>query len=315
MMLTNHQLKVISKRALTSDVVLLELQSPQGNPLPSWAPGAHITLHLDDSLSREYSLCGSTDSNATSWTLAVKRCPDSRGGSVYIHDRTEVGATVAVSGPKNHFQLAPAGEYLFIAGGVGITPIIPMIEHAHRLGVTWRCVYLGKTAASMPFRAQLVSEYGDRVQVHASSDSGRLDLAGLLKQLGEDTALYCCGPESLICDLEKLCAEAKIELHVERFTPKVLDSTEHQPFDVEISGTDTVLHVPADRSMLDVLLDADLDVMSSCEEGTCGTCEVRVLCGKPDHRDSLLTAAEQQENTRMMPCVSRARSQKLVIEI
>ena len=312
-MLTNHRLTVAGRRQLTEDVVSVELSSPNSDPLPDWTPGAHVTVHISESVSREYSLCGGLN-NPASWTLAVRRCVDSRGGSSYVHDRLDVGTTVTVTGPRNHFELADAPDYVFIAAGIGITPILPMIEHVHRLNKSWSCVFLGRTAESMPFRSELVDRYPGNVEVHTSHEGGRYDIAGLVNDIDRGTAVYACGPESLICDLEKLCQERDLGLHVERFTPKVVDR-EPQPFDVEIAGTDTVLHVPADRSMLDVLYDADLDIMSSCEEGTCGTCEVRVVSGVVDHRDSVLTPAQQQENSCMMPCVSRSCGSRLVIEL
>jgi len=312
-MVTSYQLRVTAKNALTQDVVALELRPLDTSALPRWSPGAHVTLHLG-TFSREYSLCGPNGDKVNIWKIAVKRCPDGRGGSAYVHDDLEVGSTVMVSGPNNHFVLEQASEYVFVAGGIGITPILPMIERVDRLGHDWKLLYLGRETADMPFHDELVSRYGDRVQVHTSHGAGRFDLQKLMARVAPQTSVYCCGPESLMSELETLCEDRNVDVHVERFSPKVVDR-DFEPFFVEVAGSDVGLHVPADCSLLDVLLDADLDIMSSCEEGTCGTCEVRVLSGLPDHRDSVLTKVEQARNDRMLPCVSRSRTSKLVIEL
>ncbi|KJK48305.1 ferredoxin [Lentzea aerocolonigenes] len=297
------------KESIADGVVLLTLRHPGGHQLPSWTPGAHVDLVLGDGLVRQYSLCGDPDDTSV-LRVAVLREDTGRGGSRYVHDVLAIGHTVEIRGPRNHFPLVDAARYLFIAGGIGITPILPMLaEVAAR---DWRLVYGGRTRSSMAFREEL--QHRGNVLIQPQDEHGLLDLPALLADVDDDTAVYCCGPEPLLAAVEKHHTRGK--LHVERFTPKAgAADGPRQEFEVELARTGGVLRVPADRSILDVVERSGVPVLSSCQEGTCGTCETPVLSGTPDHRDSLLTDEERAAGDVMMICVSRARSDRLVLDL
>jgi ferredoxin-NADP reductase len=312
-----HELDLVleKKEAVADDVVRLVLRHPDGCELPTWAPGAHVDLVLADGLVRQYSLCGDPGDLST-LHVAVLREEAGRGGSRHVHDELGEGDVVRVRGPRNHFPLVQADRYLFIAGGIGITPILPMIPQAEAAGADWQLVYGGRTRSSMAFQAELQDRYPGKVVIHPQDEAGLLDLPTLLADPGA-TAVYCCGPEGLLAAVEERCASLpKGTLHVERFAPKegAADGP-RESFEVELAQTGTILTVPADRSVLDVVEDSGVQVLSSCQEGTCGTCETTVLSGTPDHRDSVLTDDEQAANDTMMICVSRSCSPRLVLDL
>jgi ferredoxin-NADP reductase len=303
-----------NKEPIADGVVLLTLRHPDGDPLPAWTPGAHVDLVLTDGLVRQYSLCGDP-SDTSVMKVAVLREPDGRGGSRHVHEVLDAGQLVEVNGPRNHFELVEAKRYLFIAGGIGITPILPMIAQVQASGQDWRLVYGGRTRSSMAFRDEL--ERLGPVEIRPQDEHGLLDLEALLGDPAEGTAVYCCGPEGLLTAVEQHCETwPRGTLHIERFAPKA-DAAQgpRQEFEVELAQTGTVLRVPADQSVLEVVERAGVPVLSSCQEGTCGTCETIVLGGTPDHRDSVLTAEEQECGDAMMICVSRSRTPRLVLDL
>ena len=293
-------------------VVELTLVDRSRAPLPLWQPGAHVDLHLGEHV-RQYSLCGDP-ADHSSFTVAVLREPQSRGGSAYVHERLAEGDSVRVKGPRNHFTLVEATQYLFLAGGIGITPILPMVQAAARTGKRWRLVYGGRTRAGMAYRERL--EGRPEVTIWPQDEHGLLDLPGLLGIPRDDVAIYCCGPEPLLQAVEVACAGwPRGALHLERFAPKLQDIGEDTAFEVELSRTGTVVAVPVGMTIVDALDDVGVTVETSCREGTCGTCETTVLSGRPDHRDSLLSDEEREESAVMMLCVSRSCSPRLVLDL
>ena len=308
-------LSVARKEMVADSVVALDLVAADGASLPAWTAGAHIDITCG-SLVRQYSLCGDPD-NLFSYRIAVRREEDGRGGSRFLHDVVAEGDTLSGRGPRNNFALVEAKRYLFIAGGIGVTPLLPMLSAAEANEVEWRLEYGGRDRRSMPFRDELVSRYPGRVAVRPQDEEGLLDLDALLSEPNEGTAVYCCGPEALLQAAEIYAnGWSETTLHVERFAPKQNATAGHDsPFEVEIASTGEVLQVPAGRSVLEVLDQAGVPVLSSCTEGTCGTCETGVLAGSVDHRDSLLTADEQQANDVMFVCVSRAHGERLVLDL
>ncbi|MFG1865744.1 PDR/VanB family oxidoreductase [Microbispora bryophytorum] len=321
--------KVAGKAPVAEGVVLLRLVRPDGGPLPVWTPGAHVDLLLGPGLVRQYSLCGDPGDPSV-FQVAVLREPGGRGGSAYVHDRLAEGDTIRVRGPRNRFGLAESPRYLFVAGGIGVTPILPMIEEAARRGCDWRLVYGGRTRASMAFAERLVRQHPGRVELCPQDETGLLDLDALLGVPRADTLVYCCGPEPLLAAAQERCASwPKGALRVERFVPSArsgagtaegtAEGTAAGPaegaFEVELALTGTTLTVPEGRSILEVVEEAGVAVLSSCREGTCGTCETAVLGGVPDHRDDLLTEEEREAGDVMFICVSRARSPRLVLEL
>ncbi|EIV92826.1 PDR/VanB family oxidoreductase [Frankia sp. QA3] len=309
-------LGVAERHQAADGVITLVLCDPSGADLPGWAPGAHIDLVLDHDLTRQYSLCGDP-ADRTTWRVGVLREPDGRGGSAFVHDKLVTGSTVRVRGPRNHFALEPALRYLFVAGGIGITPILPMLAVAAASGADWRLVYGGRTAASMAFVDELRQAHGDRVEVRPQDEYGLLDLDALLGEPADDTLIYCCGPGPLLDAVEQRCRSWPAgALRIERFTPR----EQGEPllagsFQVELVVAGRTLTVPPDRSILEVVEEAGVQVLSSCQEGTCGTCETGVVAGEVDHRDSLLTDEEKAANDTMFICVSRAASPRLVLDL
>ncbi|MFI7128071.1 PDR/VanB family oxidoreductase [Nonomuraea sp. NPDC050153] len=309
-------LRVEQLRRAADGVLSVTLADPEGGLLPAWEPGAHIDLEFPG-LVRQYSLCGDPADRFT-YRVAVLREPNSRGGSALVHDELRPGDLVEVGGPRNHFALIPAERYLFIAGGIGITPILPMIAAVEAGGAEWRLVYGGRRRATMAFLDELAA-YGDKVQVVVEADDGPLDLATLLGTPREGTAVYCCGPEGLLDAVERRCAGGWPEetLHLERFKAKVfdVDPSAERAFEVVCARSEITVPVPADRPIVDCLDEAGLAVPTACREGICGSCEVKILDGVAEHRDSLLSHAEQEAGRTLMVCVSRSRSDRLVLDL
>lgn len=313
---TDLKLKV-SRRARAADrVAVIELRDPAGSDLPAWTPGAHIDLVLGPELVRQYSLCGDP-SNRSVWRIGVLHDLDSRGGSAHVHTSLHENDLVSVRGPRNHFLLEASPRYLFIAGGIGITPIIPMTAAAAAAGAEWELHYGGRSPTSMAFRDDLKSTYGNQVSLYPGDQKSAIDLDALLGTPRPGTLVYCCGPESLLRGVEQRCAGwPEGALRTERFSPKQLEEPLFQrSFEVELAQSGITVTVPAGTSILDAVESVGVPVLSSCHEGTCGTCETAVLSGEVDHRDSLLTDAEQAANDTMFICVSRASGPRLVLDL
>jgi ferredoxin-NADP reductase len=272
---------------------------------------------LRDDLIRQYSLCGDP-AQATQIEVAVLRESASRGGSEFIHNHLEEGDAVRIRGPRNHFELVDAGSYVFIAGGIGITPIVPMVKALSSRGAAWRLIYGGRTTHTMAFREQLLARHPGQVDIRPEDETGLLDIAGIVGELAADadTVVYCCGPEPLLTAVEEACEVHRVTLRVERFSPKsgALD-THCGPFEVKLARTGITVAVPADVSIVEALEEAGIEVPTSCEEGICGTCQTTVLAGIPEHHDSVLTADERAAGNTMTVCVSRARSSPLVLDL
>jgi ferredoxin-NADP reductase len=309
------ELVVIGKTAVADGVVSLELADPAGASLPAWEPGAHIDLVLGPELERQYSLCGEP-ADRTRWRIAVLREAESRGGSAYVHGRLAVGDRVRVRGPRNHFPLTEAGEYLFVAGGIGVTPLLPMIRQVGRAGRPWRLVYGGRTASSMAFAAELAAE-GARVELWPQDERGLIDLDGLLATPRPGLHVYCCGPEPLLAAVEeRMAAWPPHSLRTERFAPKAsVLGGERTSFTVRLDYSGIEVSVGAGQSIVQAVEAAGVEVMTSCREGTCGTCETAVISGLPDHRDSVLSDEEHATNEVMMICCSRSLSPLLVLDL
>jgi ferredoxin-NADP reductase len=293
------------------DVIALTMVATDGGRLPRWHPGAHIDVQLPSGRLRQYSLCGDPDRRDV-YRIAVRRIPDGGGGSIEVHDVLEVGATATTQGPRNAFPLtvpgygSPTKRFRFIAGGIGITPILPMLALAQRLGVDWSMVYAGRSRDSLPFLDD-VAVFGNKVRIHTDDDRGLPTASDLLADCPDGTAVYACGPAPMLTAIRsQLAGRDNIELHFERFAaPPVVDG---KAFDVTVASTGQQIHVGADETLLAALKRSDVDAPYSCQQGFCGTCRTRVLGiteGTVDHRDTLLTDPEH-ENKMMLTCVSRA---------
>lgn len=308
---------VARREPVADDVVALTLRAEDGGRLPRWHPGAHLDLELPSGRLRQYSLCGDQD-DARAYRIAVRRIDGGAGGSVELHESVTAGSALIARGPRNAFPFAvpgfgsPAHRLLFVAGGIGITPILPMLRLADRLGADWSLVYTGRTRESLAFRTEL-ARYGDRVRLRTDDRDGLPDATELLPGLAPGTAVYCCGPAGLTDTVLTATRPLPgVEVHVERFGPAPVENG--VPFELELARTGEVLTVPADRSALDVLLEARPDRLYSCRQGFCRTCVTRVVAGRPEHRDGALTPAERAAGD-LLPCVSRAAGGRLVLDV
>ncbi|MBF6331756.1 PDR/VanB family oxidoreductase [Nocardia transvalensis] len=311
-------LTVVERRveAHDTDVISLLLTSPDGCELPAWRPGAHLDLELPSGRLRQYSLCGDS-ADRHSYRIAVRRIPDG-GGSLEVHEALRTGSRVTVRGPRNAFPFVLPGygsgcaRLHFVAGGIGITPILPMVRMAHRLGVDWSLVYTGRSRDTIPFLDE-VEGFGERVTVRTDDTQGLPGAADLLAGVGPDTAIYCCGPVPMTAAIAAAVREMPgVELHSERFSaPPVVDG---RPFTLELARTGEAVEVPADRSALERVLTVRPDTAYSCRQGFCRTCRVRVLAGEVDHRDTVLTPGERAAGD-MLICVSRCAGDRLVLDL
>jgi len=291
------RLLVASCETVADGVVQLRLE---GRDLPRWEPGAHLDLVLPSGLVRQYSLCGDP-ADTSSYTVATRLIKDGRGGSREVHEQVTEGMELEVRGPRNRFPLVEAPSYVFVAGGIGITPILPMLQ-ALGDGVEWRLLYCGRSQESMPFLEEIEKLGRDRATVVI----GTPDLDAL--HVPEEAAVYCCGPEGLMAAVE----ERFPHVHLERFTPRT--STDgNGAFEVELRRSARTLTVSADSTVLAAVRAELPNTAYSCEQGFCGTCQQRVLEGEVEHRDELLTDAERADS--MLICVSRARSERLVLDM
>jgi ferredoxin-NADP reductase len=311
-------LVVESYDVVAEDVVALTLVDPDGQALPAWTPGAHIDLVLTPEITRQYSLCGSP-ADSDRFVVGILNAPNSRGGSRHVHEAVSTGSVIRIRGPRNHFPFVASPRYVFIAGGIGVTPMIPMIAEAEAAGANWTLLYGGRSEASMAFIDQLRA-YGDRVTLLPGNDVALMS-AALDERIGTpqpDTLVYTCGPEGLLGAVEARCASWPAgSLHLERFAAKATEGAVDTEFEVELARTGITITVPAGRSIFDAAQDHGVSVLGSCHEGVCGTCETVILGfdGEVDHRDSVLNDEEKSSNETMMICVSRCTSGRLTLDL
>ncbi|MEV0904428.1 PDR/VanB family oxidoreductase [Streptomyces hokutonensis] len=313
---TTRRLLVRQVRWVAPDVVELRLTRATGGALPAWEPGAHVELSLPSGLRRAYSLCGEV-TDAEAWTVAVHRAAEGRGGSREIHETALVGRELEVRGPVNRFPLVPAAGYLLLAGGIGVTPLLPMARELTARGLPWRLVLGARDRSRLVYAEELVELGGDRVLLVPQDELGLPDLAAELAATPHAHAVYACGPQPMLDAVTELCRtpDSARVLHLERFTADDQLGTAAGEFEVVLSRSGLRLTVPADRSVLDVVREKLPDIPYSCEEGYCGSCETAVLAGLPDHRDSVIEPSERPTATTMMICVSRCDSPVLELDL
>lgn len=308
-------LRVREMRWEAQDVLSLVLDDPEGRELPPWEPGAHIDVRFSNGIERQYSLC-SDPRDRSGWRIAILAERPSRGGSRFVHSALRVGDAVSASLPMNNFSLDEAEEYVFVAGGIGVTPIIPMVEAATRQQIPWKLAYLGSQADRMAFRSSPLMAT-DRCTIVAADSDPRLNLKDWVGVPERGVHVYACGPERMLDELELLSADwPRGALHIERFQAKALgESIGADSFDVEAKKSGMVVTVDKTCTVLEMLEQAGIGIPSSCREGVCGTCETGVIDGAVEHRDSILTPDEREDNETMMVCVSRSLGDKLVLDI
>lgn len=307
-----RRLEVVARRPASASVVEFTLARPDRGRLPDWAPGAHIDVELPGGCLRQYSLCGDRW-DAHHYRIAVQREDDGRGGSKLLIDEVRVGDELGFGGPRNNFRMAPAAEYLFVAGGIGITPVLPMIAQAELLDIPWRLLYLGRSRDRLAGLDELAA-YADRVAVHCSAEHGRLRLDDW-RPATAGTRVYACGPRPLIDAVEAWgAAPGGHPPSVERFSARSTTAATHS-FEVIARRSGVAARVAGAESIVDALRRVDVEIITSCGEGLCGTCETDVLDGSPVHRDAILTDAERADGRFLMPCVSRCAGERLVLDV
>ena len=309
------ELRVVNRHRETRDIVSFTLARTDSGRLPVWAPGAHIDVRLPAGLIRQYSLNGPLDS--AQWRISVLRERDSRGGSAFLHQAVKAGGRLQVSALRNNFRLEHARHYVFVAGGIGITPLLPMIEQVAREDGSWELHYGGRSRAAMAFLTSL-ENFGNRVQAYPKDSGGRLPINEIAASAGRrpGTAVYGCGPAQMLDALrDSLGPWPQVTLHIERFQPAKSQPGVSRPVTVRLRSSGAVIQVPPDKSVLECLEDSGVEILSSCRSGTCGTCLTGVLDGEPDHRDSVLSDDERGSGSWIIVCVSRARSPHLELDL
>jgi len=309
------EVRLAAIRYAARDTNLYELTPLDGKPLPAYQPGAHIDVHLPNGIVRQYSLL-EPDSDPARYMIAVKRDPASRGGSRYVHDELRVGKALRISAPRNNFPLIEDAEQVVLfAGGIGITPIWCMVQRLEKLGRPWKLYYACRSRADMAFLAAL--ERMSSPQFHFDDEcAGKfLDVAALVAATPRNAHLYCCGPTPMLKAFEAATEGwPRDHVHVEYFTPKQ-EAAKTGGFVVELARSGKEFLIPEGKTILQVLLDAGVDVDYSCELGICGACEQRVIAGEPEHRDAILTEEEQASNTKVMICCAGCKSERLVLDL
>ncbi|MEU3227093.1 PDR/VanB family oxidoreductase [Streptomyces sp. NPDC006976] len=307
---TGRRLLIAERTSPADGVVQLRLEGPD---LPAWEPGAHLDLVLPSGLVRQYSLCGDL-ADTGAYTVAARLVEDGRGGSREVHTALHEGMEVEVHGPRNRFPLSDAPAHVLIAGGIGITPILPMARLLAAGGADWRLLYGGRSRATMPFLEEVekLAADGGRVTVVPQDEAGHPDIAAALAQAPEGTAVHCCGPQPLM-DAVAAALPPGCVLRLERFSAAATDPAGSAPFDVELRRSGRTVPVAADQSVLAAVRAELPHVSYSCEQGFCGTCQQRVLEGEVEHRDELLT--DQEREGSMLICVSRCRGGRLVLDL
>ena len=307
-------------RALTwaaDGVLVVDLVHPTGAALPAFEAGAHVDILLPNGLSRSYSLCNAPAEQPLRYQIGVGKDRASRGGSRYVHEQLRPGAVLKVSAPLNHFKLNEAAPaFALVAGGIGVTPVLAMARRLAAIGKPVQMFYAARSREAAAFADELAALV-PQLTLHCDDEAGGPpDLAGWLARLPKNTGTYCCGPAPMLDSFERACATLGLaDAHIERFTARAATGPELGACTVTLQRTGHSVEVKAGTSILDALLNAGLDLPYSCKEGVCGTCETRVLSGDIDHRDGVLSPAEQQKGDVMMICVSGCKGPALVLDI
>jgi vanillate O-demethylase ferredoxin subunit len=296
----------------SDDVNLLQFRSLTDHSLPPFQPGAHIDLHLPNGLIRSYSLIEPWSAHGH-YVITVKNEPAGRGGSRFIHNDLRVGQDIVISRPRNNFPLVENAELsVFIAGGIGITPLFCMARHLERLGRRWEMHYAVRGRESAIF-ARGLGAFGPKI--HPYTRVAPLNIATLVATLPEHTHIYCCGPLRMLAAFEEATASRPPALmHVEYFSAKDAPATTGG-FEVVLRRSNKRFAIALGHTILDTLIAAGMDVPFSCMEGICGSCEVGVLDGIPDHRDMILSREEKVANNKMILCCSGSKSATLVLDL
>ena len=309
---------VTDVRAEARDVMTVELRAPAGRALPPFEPGAHLDLHLPNGLVRQYSLTNDWRERDR-YVIGVGRAANSRGGSEYVHANIRAGSQLKISAPRNNFHLDPDAErFLFIAGGIGVTPIMAMIRWCTVQRKSWRIIYAARSRQRAAFYEEICGLAASAAQFHFDDESGQvLDVAQALSTCCPGERIYCCGPEPLMDAVQALTQHLPPgTVRFEWFTkPESDEPEESNSFTVKLERSGLQLQVPAEKSILEVVEENGIEVPFSCREGLCGTCVTNVLAGEPDHRDYVLSDEERESGKMMTICCSRAKSSSLTLDL
>ncbi len=312
---------VTSKTLEAVGICSFELTEEHGEILPSFSAGSHIDVHIPGGFVRQYSLCN--DSSETHrYLIAVLEEQGGRGGSAAMHALVKVGDVLSISVPKNHFSLASGThKSCLLAGGIGVTPILCMAERLHKLKSEFQVHYAARSLERTAFRGRILeSQYASRVSFHFDDGDAiqKLDISGLLGALEEGTHLYVCGPKGFMDGVLRAASELnwpESQVHYEFFAADIKPKASDGSFEVQIASSGRVVVIPAEKSVTQVLEKVGIKILTACEQGICGTCLTRVLQGIPDHRDMYLSSTEQKANDQFLPCCSRAKSDRLVLDL
>ncbi len=315
-----HLVRVAAKRRVAETIWELELRTADGAELPAWEAGSHIDLILDKLTVRQYSLAGDP-AQRDRYLIAVLLEPKGRGGSKRICEQLAVGGELLISSPRNHFALAPdASHSLLLAGGIGITPLLAMAHQLHRQGKPFDLVYRARSRAWAAYADELAQQpWASRVTCYFSDEGGRasFDLDALLKAQPAGNHLYVCGPNAFIEAVEQAALPLLGEgaVHSEKFHPEAHDKSGDHAFELVCRKSGVTLTVPADRTIVQVLEEHGIDIPTSCQDGICGSCISQVIEGEVEHRDELLTRADREKRGLFTPCCSRAKGDRLVVDL
>ena len=317
---TGLRVRVAAKTIEAQDICSFELVEVDGQPLPAFSAGSHVDVLVGDK-TRQYSLCNDPAENHR-YLIAVLRDPATRGGSAGMHDQVHVGDVIQISAPKNHFALAhEANSHLLLAGGIGVTPILCMAERLAVTGASFEMHYCARSRERMAFHERITgSRFAQRVQFHFDDGPAaqKFDVAARLAEPEPGAHLYVCGPKGFM-DAVLSTARAQgwpeVQLHYEFFSADVAPSASDDSFEVQLASSGRIVVVPKDKTVVQALAAAGVEVQTSCEQGVCGTCITRVLSGTPDHKDLYFTPEEHAANDQFTPCCSRAKSPRLVLDL
>jgi vanillate O-demethylase ferredoxin subunit len=319
---STFRVAVARKAVEAADICTFELVSTDGTPLPAFSAGSHIDVSLPSGITRQYSLCNSS-AESHRYLLGVLKDPSSRGGSKAMHEVVKEGDLLTISAPRNHFALAhDAQRHLLLAGGIGVTPILCMAERLAVMGADFRMHYATRSRERTAFIGRIQdADFADKVAFHF--DDGlpdqKLDLSAVLARPEAGTHLYVCGPKGFmdaVLNTARAQGWDESQLHWEFFAgmdaaPRADDGS----FEVQLASSGRVITITPDKTVVQALAEAGVEVQTSCEQGVCGTCLTRVLEGEPDHRDMYLAPEEQAANDQFLPCCSRSKSPRLVLDL
>ena len=313
--------RVARKTVEAEGICSFELVRTDGQPLPAFAAGSHVDVEIPGGTTRQYSLCNDP-AETHRYQIAVLRDAGSRGGSVAMHDRVNEGDVLSISAPKNHFALAhEAGSHLLLAGGIGVTPLLCMAERLSRVGADFEMHYCTRSKSRTAFVDRIAaSAFAARVAFHFDDGAAeqRFELDRVLSRPEPGRHLYVCGPKGF---MDAVLATARdkgwpeAQIHYEFFGAEVAARAGDGSFEIQLASSGRVIPVAAERTVVQALAEAGVSVATSCEQGVCGTCLTRVIEGVPDHRDMYLTPEEQAAGDQFLPCCSRSKSARLVLDL